>query len=113
MAAGIAHEISTPVQFVGESVELLRHAFGSLRAVNGSFRVVLERIGTPRDPPGHRRADETLCLPAIERDIGEALDGMLEGTSRITTTVRAMKEFMHPVRREKAPADSTTPCSTR
>ncbi len=30
---------------------------------------------------------------------------MLEGTSRITTTLRAMKEFMHPVRRDKAPAD--------
>ena len=36
VAAGIAHEISTPVQFVGESVELLRQAFGSLRSVKVS-----------------------------------------------------------------------------
>jgi two-component system NtrC family sensor kinase len=105
VASGIAHEISTPVQFVGESVELLRQAFGSLRSVNVRFRSVLERIGTPEIRRAINDADASLCLPAIERDIGEALDGMLEGTSRITTTLRAMKEFMHPVRRDKAPAD--------
>jgi two-component system, NtrC family, sensor kinase len=105
VAAGIAHDISTPVQFVGESVELLRQAFGSLRLVNGRFRSVLERIGTEEIRRAIAEADAKLCLPQIERDIGEALDGMLEGTSRITTTLRAMKEFMHPVRRDKAPAD--------
>ncbi len=105
VAAGIAHEISTPVQFVGESVELLRQAFGSLRTVNVKFRSVLERIGTEEIRRAIAEADRTLCLPEIERDIGEALDGMLEGTSRITTILRAMKEFMHPVRRDKAPAD--------
>ena len=105
VAAGIAHEISTPVQFVGESVELLRQAFGSLRSVNGQFRSVLERIGTVEMKAAIAEADAKFCLPAIERDIGEALDGMLEGTSRITTTLRAMKEFMHPLRRDKAPAD--------
>ena len=58
------------------------------------------------DPAGHRRRRRrALSLPVIERDIGEALDGMLEGTNRITTILRAMKEFMHPVRRDKAPAD--------
>ncbi len=105
VAAGIAHEISTPVQFVGESVELLRQAFDSLRSVNVRFRSVLERIGTPDIRRAITAADATLCLPDIERDIGEALEGMLEGTSRITSTLRAMKEFMHPVQREKAPAD--------
>jgi two-component system, NtrC family, sensor kinase len=105
VASGIAHEISTPVQFVGESVELLRQAFGSLRSVNAKFRSVLERIGTEEIRRAIVDADGTLSLPTIERDIGEALDGMLEGTSRITTTLRAMKEFMHPVRRDKAPAD--------
>jgi two-component system, NtrC family, sensor kinase len=105
VSAGIAHEISTPVQFVGESVELLRQAFVSLRGVNVGFRSVLERISTEEMKRAIAEADATLCLPAIERDIGEALDGMLEGTRRITITLRAMKEFMHPVRRDKAPAD--------
>jgi two-component system, NtrC family, sensor kinase len=105
VAAGIAHEISTPVQFVGESVELLRQAFGSLRGVNVKFRSVLERIGTEEIRRAIADADATLSLPVIERDISEALDGMLEGTNRITITLRAMKEFMHPVRRDKAHAD--------
>ena len=61
MAAGIAHEISTPVQFVGESVELLRQAFGSLRSVNVKFRSVLERIGTEEIRRAIADADGTLC----------------------------------------------------
>ena len=105
VASGIAHEISTPVQFVGESVELLRHAFSSLHQVNNKLRAMLERSGTDEVRKAIADADRALSLPVIERDIGEALDGMLEGTNRITTIVRAMKEFMHPVRREKDPAD--------
>jgi two-component system NtrC family sensor kinase len=105
VAAGIAHEISTPVQFVGESVELLRHAFFGLHQVNTRFRSLLEGVGTEEIKRAMAEADKAQHLPVIERDIGEALDGMLEGTSRISTIVRAMKEFMHPVRRDKAPAD--------
>jgi two-component system, NtrC family, sensor kinase len=105
VASGIAHEISTPVQFVGESVDLLRHAFSSLHQVNNKLRAMLERSGTDEVRRAIADADRALSLPVIERDISEALDGMLEGTNRITTIVRAMKEFMHPVRRDKDPAD--------
>jgi two-component system NtrC family sensor kinase len=105
VSAGIAHEISTPVQFMGESVDLLRHAFTSLHEVNSRLRAALERVGTDEVKRVLAEADQGLGLPVIERDIGEALDGMLEGTSRISTIVRAMKDFMHPVKREKAPAD--------
>jgi signal transduction histidine kinase len=105
IATGIAHEISTPIQFVGESVELLRHAFSSLRGVNDRFRTVMEHIGTEESKRAIAEADATVSLTTVETDIAEALDRMLEGTSRIVATVRAMKEFMHPVRREKAPAD--------
>jgi signal transduction histidine kinase len=105
VASGIAHEISTPIQFVGDSVEYLRNAFGVLREVNGKFQSML--AGSPEE--NARRAveiaDEKLQLAASERDIVEALDGMLEGTRRIGNVLGAMKEFMHPVHREKAPAD--------
>ena len=105
VTSGISHEISTPVQFVGESVELLRHAFASLRGVNARFRGVLQSVGTEDMKRAIAEAEASVSLATIETDIAESLDRMLEGTSRITTIVRAMKEFMHPVRREKAPAD--------
>jgi signal transduction histidine kinase len=105
VTSGISHEISTPVQFVGESVELLRHAFASLRGVNARFRGVLESVGTEEMKRAILEAEASVSLATIESDIAESLDRMLEGTSRITTIIRAMKEFMHPVRREKAPAD--------
>jgi two-component system NtrC family sensor kinase len=93
------------VQFVGESVELLRHAFASLRGMNARFRAALESVGTEAMKRAITDAEASVSLTTIETDIAESLDRMLEGTSRITTIVRAMKEFMHPVQREKAPAD--------
>jgi two-component system NtrC family sensor kinase len=105
VASGIAHEISTPIQFVGDSVEFLRNAFGALRDVNGRFHHLL--AGSPEENAQRavKMADERLALAASERDIVEALDGMVEGTRRIGSVLGAMKEFMHPVNREKAPAD--------
>ena len=105
VASGIAHEISTPIQFVGDSVEFLRNAFGALRDVNGRFHHLL--AGNPEENAQRavKMADERLALAASERDIVEALDGMVEGTRRIGSVLGAMKEFMHPVNREKAPAD--------
>jgi two-component system NtrC family sensor kinase len=105
VASGIAHEISTPIQFVGDSVEFLRNAFGALRDVNGRFHRLL--AGNPEENAQRavKMADERLALAASERDIVEALDGMVEGTRRIGSVLGAMKEFMHPVNREKAPAD--------
>jgi signal transduction histidine kinase len=105
VASGIAHEISTPIQFVGDSVEFLRNAFGALRDVNGRFHNLL--AGSPEENAQRavKMADERLALAASERDIVDALDGMVEGTRRIGSVLGAMKEFMHPVNREKAPAD--------
>jgi two-component system NtrC family sensor kinase len=105
VASGIAHEISTPIQFVGDSVEFLRSAFGALRDVNGRFHHLLAGSAEENAQRAVKMADERLALAASERDIVDALDGMVEGTRRIGSVLGAMKEFMHPVNREKAPAD--------
>ena len=76
VAAGIAHEISTPVQYVGDSVDLLRHAFGSLRDINARFRAVLEGMGNEEIRRAVADAEDSVSRPLIERDIGEALDGI-------------------------------------
>jgi two-component system, NtrC family, sensor kinase len=105
VASGIAHEISTPIQFVGDSVEFLRNAFGALRDVNTRFHNLLAGSEEENARRAVEMADQRLALAASERDIVEALDGMLEGTRRIGNVLGAMKEFMHPAHREKAPAD--------
>jgi signal transduction histidine kinase len=109
VAAGIAHEISTPIQFVGESVSLLRSAFEGLRRLNGEYRALLDYAAAQ---PGQSHigenvigAERAIRPELLEQDIAEGLERTVEGTSRITNIVRAMKEFVHPDRRDKQAAD--------
>jgi PAS domain S-box-containing protein len=57
LAAGIAHEINTPIQFVGDSVGFLHESFADLLELLGEYgalcrRAVDGRPGRGRDPGG-------------------------------------------------------------
>src|SRR5262249_34729246 len=82
LAAGIAHEINTPVQYVDNSLEFLDSAFESL----------LE----PCDA-----AD----LDYLRASVPESLTSAREGVARIARIVGAMRAFSHPDGRDQAPAD--------
>ena len=45
LAAGIAHEINTPIQFIGDNTRFLQGAFASLRSVLGKTRQLREAVG--------------------------------------------------------------------
>ncbi|MCC6436626.1 MAG: PAS domain-containing protein [Acidimicrobiales bacterium] len=104
LAAGIAHEINTPLQyisshltFVQKAQERLRHTFDELAELEGSLpEAALERW---REIRRRQRIDH--ILDNMPLAVGEALEGV-ETVSRI---VRAMKEFAHPGNEQKAPTD--------
>ena len=100
LAAGIAHEINTPVQFVGDSLYFLKDAAETLRPYT-------ERMSALRDRSqrGELRASDWDALDALkaELDIDYLLENMpkaadcaLEGVNRVGSIVRAMKSFAHP-----------------
>ncbi len=102
LAAGIAHEINTPMQFVGDNVQFLKEAYQQLAPA-------LRRNGAQVSRPSST-ASESAELPAEEIDfllaeIPRALDQALEGIERVSTLVKAMKEFSHPGSKEKALVD--------
>jgi two-component system NtrC family sensor kinase len=108
LAAGLAHEINTPIQYVGDSVHFLRSAFSDLAGLLDAYRTALT---DSCDPAGERKLAE---LRAIEADIDyeflrieapRAFERTLEGTERVAGIVRAMKEFAHPDGCEQSPAD--------
>jgi signal transduction histidine kinase/DNA-binding response OmpR family regulator len=92
LAAGIAHEINTPIQYIGDSAHFLESAFDEMLTVMASAE---QPQDTNPDPDILFLLDET--PRAIER--------IIEGTQRVATIVRAMKEFAHRDATEKAPAD--------
>jgi PAS domain S-box-containing protein len=109
LASGIAHEINTPVQYVGDNARFLQDAFGELLAALRSVQGILDARA------GGASADDLAgmvseCLARAEVDyllaeIPAAIQQSLEGVARISKIVRAMKDFAHPGREEKTPVD--------
>jgi signal transduction histidine kinase len=109
LAAGIAHEINTPIQYIGDSVLFIESAcrdLESLRAVYGdalhgigehdAARAALQRV---------KETEETLDLAFLQTEIPKAFARTMEGVGRVASIVRAMKEFAHPDSAEQNPAD--------
>jgi len=109
LAAGIAHEINTPAQFVGDSLQFLSSSFGDVISLTARYREALARLAADPQHAGIaqevRQAEETADLAYVEREAPAAFDRARDGMARIAAIVSAMKEFAHPDQREKAPAD--------
>ncbi len=109
LAAGIAHEINTPTQYIGDNVRFLRDAFSSLLRVFASCERILEAAtagGVAHDLLSElRQAVEEADLGYLREEIPAALSEALRGVDRIARIVLSVKEFSHPVRRKMAETD--------
>ncbi len=107
LAAGIAHEINTPMQYVGDNVRFLESSFVQilevLRTVAESakegatsaetvLQVLRERVA---------KADLDFLVTEIPASVRDALDGI----ERVTKIILAMKDFTHPSSNEKTLSD--------
>jgi signal transduction histidine kinase len=109
LAAGIAHEINTPAQFVQDSLTFLSDAFRGLQDVLARHRKAVMLVASG---PEHQalladlcEAEEAADLVYVEEQAPVAFRQALEGIARISSIVSAMKEFAHPDVREKSLAD--------
>jgi PAS domain S-box-containing protein len=110
LAAGIAHEINTPVQFVGDNTRFLQQAFqDELRLVHKyqELQDAAERGEiSPELLSDVAQIRQETDWDYLVQEVPRALEQMLEGLGRVSVIVRGMKEFSHVDRtNEKAPAD--------
>lgn len=109
LAAGIAHEINTPTQYVGDNTRFVRDSFAAVAKVLDSHEALLDaaRAGavTPELVARTEQIFMTSDLAYLREQIPQALTETLEGVSRVSKIVHAMKEFSHPGGKEKTPAD--------
>jgi signal transduction histidine kinase len=110
LAAGIAHEINTPIQFVGDNTRFLKSSFQEQLKLIGVYQDLFAAAshGTVTGDLLHQVAAvrESTDWEFLETEIPLALEQMLEGLTRVSTIVRGMKEFSHvDHNNEKAPAD--------
>ncbi|MBT8078121.1 MAG: PAS domain S-box protein, partial [Gammaproteobacteria bacterium] len=100
LAAGIAHEINTPAQFVGDNTRFIQDAFKDLVELNNCFKKLYAAAREDAISPDLldevAASMETADLEFLTDEVPAAIDQSLDGISRISNIVRAMKEFSHP-----------------
>lgn len=82
LAAGLAHEINTPMQFIGDSITFLREAATELLAE------VSKRPAPSTIDDGE--------LEFLKENVPKAFDLSIDGLGRVSAIVRSMKAFSNP-----------------
>lgn len=94
LAAGIAHEINTPMQFVGNNITFLKEALENITKYISELKK-----SVPNDV---KELEKKLEIDYLLEEIPEALEQSTIGISRVSKIVMAMKDFAHPGGGEKA-----------
>jgi PAS domain S-box-containing protein len=83
LAAGVAHELNTPIQFIGDNVDFISNAAMQL----------LDGLEDPAE------------IAYLHEEIPEAVRQTRDGVRRVATIVQALKRFAHPATSVHQPAD--------
>lgn len=109
LSGGIAHEINTPIQYIGDNIHFLESSLSDLRPVYDKFKELLE-TGTAQTITSDMLADASKA--AAEADVDFLLNEMpmaieqsLEGVAQISEIVQAIKQFSHPDSKDKTVVD--------
>lgn len=99
LAAGVAHEINTPTQFVADNTRFLKEAFEDLKQLIVVYQEALDSangtIGEELRAKVASTKDE-VDFDYLSDEVPTAIDQALDGISRVSEIVRSMKEFSHP-----------------
>jgi len=101
LAAGVAHEINTPIQYVSDSVDFLRSAVTDLRTLLTGCIALCQRWS---GPDREQILDELVGLELaadlayLDEQVPGAFERVADGTAHVTRIVRARRELAHPCR---------------
>ena len=103
LASGIAHDINTPTQLVSSNIAFFDEAFTDIQA---SINNIIKACSKKTVPADKILAElENADWEYLQEEIPSALEQSKEGLNRVSSIVRAMKEFSHPGSRESQDVD--------
>jgi PAS domain S-box-containing protein len=109
LAAGVAHEINTPAQFVSDSVQFLKDGLRDLFALVACYRdaqrAVLDGRPVAEAAAKIAEAERDADLEYLIEHVPGAVDRASDGLGRVTAIVKSMKDFAHPDRKEMVAVD--------
>jgi signal transduction histidine kinase len=103
LAAGIAHEINTPMQFIGDNVQFATDAFADIFTLIARYRAICVAHGVPDDVL--QVVDEEHDIDFLRERIPKSLASAVDGVSRVSEIVKAVKSFARPNTDEKVVCD--------
>ena len=95
LAAGVAHEINTPTQFIGDNLTFLDRGWSQLEGYLVAVDALVKTLDAPAAQPLLALAKKSR-VDYLRRQAPSAIAQSLDGTTRISTIVGAMKSFSHP-----------------
>ncbi|HLK55666.1 MAG TPA: ATP-binding protein [Chthonomonadaceae bacterium] len=109
LAAGVAHEINTPIQYIGDNVHFLQKGFLTLYDMRVKFLQLLalsrEEALTPEIAAQAERDARKASIEYLLEEIPKAIQEAQEGIQCVSRIVQAMKQFAHPGTEEMTPTD--------
>lgn len=100
LAAGIAHEINTPMQFVGDNTRFLQESFTDFINLAQKQSELLDAAKqadvTPDLVLEVEKIAEDIDIEYLTEEIPLSIQQSLDGLDRVAKIIRAMKEFSHP-----------------
>ena len=102
LASGIAHEINTPIQYVGDSIRFVKDALEDVFALVDLY--VTAQAGEDKAEAIKELRDD-MDWEFVHEEMPKACDRAMEGVGRVASIVLAMKNFSHPGEEEAKPVD--------
>ena len=99
LSAGIAHEINTPIQFIGNNVSFLKESFEDMLQLLEKYRKLAEMAENE-----HRFHDlmeeiadleDMADIEYLQEEAPKAFEQTLDGVNRVTQLVQGLKGFAH------------------
>jgi PAS domain S-box-containing protein len=109
LAAGIAHEINTPTQFIGDNLHFLQESFKDINKLLQRLvevdQITSNTTNTEMELQKLVEIKNEIDVEYLLEEIPAALSQSIEGVERVSNIVKAMKEFSHPGTEEKTSTD--------
>ena len=100
LAAGIAHEINTPIQFISSNLNFIQESKDDLFDIIGKLKAQAPHAEAAQAIESQITSLADILdehdFEFVEEELPKAIEQSIEGTRRVSTIVQAMKTFSHP-----------------
>ncbi|MGD0836499.1 MAG: ATP-binding protein [Polyangia bacterium] len=105
LAAGIAHEINTPIQFIGDNASFLVQAISDGTAYLKFCEAMLGMNASEQQQSAVAARRNELDISFIQEEAPKATANIMQGVARVAKIVSSIKAYAHPAGEKKALAD--------